>query len=293
MRSTILVATLLALGSWAIGCYDPKITPGGLRCASGTKACPDGFVCSGAVCVTAGPATATGGAGTGGAGRGGAGAGGTGAGTGGAGGQCANPIAPLCQTTVTGPGSGCDPVCQTGCGCGLRCNVTMTGVACAPPAGAKLVGAICQPGADDCAPGLACLEESCGTNLGRCYRYCRDSQQCGTNGVCAMPVLRPDGTESGQRACALGPTTCDAIARTGCPDPALNCYVTGPNQTICDCPGGRNRAQGDTCDGYNDCAPGLWCLSVAGAPSRCYKLCRSTADCAGCMFQGSAASYCP
>lgn len=289
MRSTILVAVLLALGLGVAACYDPKITPGSLMCASGTKACPDGFVCSGTVCVNAGAATATGGTGTGSGGRGGGGTGGMG--TGGAGGQCANPIAPLCQTTVTG---GCDPVCQTGCGCGLRCNVTMTGVACAPPAGAKLVGAICQPGADDCAPGLACLQESCGTNLGRCYRYCRDGSGCGTNGVCAMPVLRPDGTESGQRACALGPSTCDAIARTGCPDPALNCYVTAPNQTICDCPGGRNRAQGETCDGYNDCALGLWCLAVSGgAQSRCYKLCRSTADCAGCMFQGTAGGYCP
>jgi hypothetical protein len=288
MRWTVVVATVLAGAAYASGCYDPKITSGGLTCASGTKPCPDGFVCSGDVCVKAGAAMSTGGVsgGTGGAGTGGSG-------TGGAGGQCANPIAPLCQTTPAGSMSECDPVCQTGCGCGLRCNVTMTGVACAPPEGAKLVGAICQPGSDDCAPGLACLEESCGTNLGRCYRYCRDAAGCGASGVCAMPVLRPDGTESGQRACALGASPCDAIARTGCPDPALNCYVTAPNQTICDCPGGRNRPQGETCDSYNDCAVGLWCLSVASAPSRCYKLCRSTADCAGCMVQGSAGGYCP
>ena len=292
MRSTILVATLLALGAGAAGCYDPKITSGSLMCASGTKPCPDGFVCSGVVCVTAGPATATGGvSGTGGMGRGGTG--GMPTGSGGAGGQCANPIAPLCQTPVTPPITGCDPVCQTGCGCGLRCNVTMSGVACAAPVGAKLVGAICQPGTDDCGPGLACLEETCGTNLGRCYRYCRDGAGCGASGVCAMAVLRPDGTESGQRACALGASPCDAIARTGCPDPALNCYVTGPNQTICDCPGGRDRAVGETCNGYNDCALGAWCLSVAGAASRCYKLCRSTADCAGCMPQGTSGGYCP
>ena len=38
------------------------------------------------------------------------------------------------------------------------------------------MGELCALGADDCAPGLACLREACGNDLGRCYRFCRDAQ---------------------------------------------------------------------------------------------------------------------
>jgi hypothetical protein len=154
------------------------------------------------------------------------------------------------------------------------------------------VGAICQPTADDCGPGLVCLQESCGTALGRCYRYCRDASMCGASGVCGTPIDLPGATTTNQRVCNLGDSPCDAFARTGCPDPALNCYVTGPSHTTCDCPAGGNHAQGEVCNGYNDCALGLACLQVGGA-SRCYKLCRSASDCPSCMTLGTAGGYCP
>lgn len=284
-RYTVVGATVLLAALAAYGCYDPKISDKLVCAAAPAKACPDGFVCSGNLCVRSGAQTGTGGRG---GGTGGAGTGGRA--TGGAGGQCPNPIVPLCQTSSAS--ATCDPVCQTGCGCGLRCNVTTAGLGCAPPQGAKKVGELCQSGSDDCAPGLVCLQEACGTNVARCYRYCMDGSACGTNGVCGTSVELPNGTSSGQRACDLGDSACDAVARTGCPDPALTCFMAGPNSTRCDCPSGLNRAAGENCSGYNDCAAGLTCLSVGG-PARCYKLCRGNSDCAGCTIIGTAGGFCP
>jgi hypothetical protein len=140
------------------------------------------------------------------------------------------------------------------------------------------------------------LTEMCGNNLGRCYKLCRvgDNAACAP-GVCGTQVELADGSNSGQRVCSLGDETCDPYARTGCADPALNCYVTGPNQTTCDCPSsiGPQAQEGDACVAYNDCAVGLACLQVGGAP-RCLKLCQSAADCpnSSCMVFGSSGSYC-
>ena len=281
----LIGAIAFSWAAWGLGgCYNPKVSPGLLQCAPlPAKQCPDGFACANGVCVPEGDATGTGGTGSGGIG---------GSGSGGAGGSsCANPITPMC-TTGAGAPAGCDPVCQTGCACGLRCSVTTAGLGCASPIGARGMGDICDPNADQCAPGFVCLEESCGTNLGRCYRYCRDASMCGTNGVCGTPVDLPSGGSSGQRACNLGDYSCDAFLRTNCPDPAFSCFVTGPGHSTCDCPSGMNRQEGDTCVSYNDCAPGLACFTVAGATT-CHRLCRTATDCAGCMSLGTAGGICP
>jgi hypothetical protein len=288
----------LVVGLLSLGCYEPKVVSGGLKCSVARGACPEGFSCLAGVCVSAdapgGRAGGTGGgagksgmAGAqGSAGRGGGGSGGGG----GAGAMCANPIQPLCQGPATS--SGCDPVCQTGCGCGLRCSLSNAGPGCAAPVGAKTLGQVCQPSADDCAAGLTCLQEACGDHLGRCYRFCRDATMCGATGACAKAVALPNGTSSAQRVCNLADQTCDPYAGTGCPDPALHCYVTGPSHTACDCPSmpGAEGQEGDRCSAYNDCAAGLACLQAAGA-SRCLRLCRSTADCPTCATLG-AVSYC-
>lgn len=279
------LAVLILLGVWGSrGCYDPKIsTMPGLLCAKPPgKQCPDGFSCTSGRCVA--------GDGAGGAGL----SGGTGgaAGTGGAGGTCANPILPLCSGTV---GTACDPVCQTGCGCGLRCNVTSSGASCASRLGTKGLGVICQPGSDDCAPGYVCLKEVCGTNLGRCYRFCRDGTPCASFGCNTAVTL--DSVTTSQLVCNVADSVCNIYDGTGCLDAALKCYVAGTHAK-CDCPrtSGTPLNVGDTCVNYNDCGTGLVCLTVSGATqSQCFRLCQTAADCGGstCMSLGPVGGYCP
>lgn len=266
----------------AVGCFDPKIESGNLHCAPADNACPDGFTCSTGFCVTKGDAAASD------------------VRADGADGPatdltdaaptdkpsdattCPNPVAALCSPAA-GATAACDPVCQTGCPCGQRCTVSGSGPVCAAQvaAGAKVLGQTCVPSTDDCAPGLACLREACGSNLGRCYRFCRDASMCGTDVACATQVNSSNDMALGQLACDLAEQTCDPIAGTGCPDAALSCFVTTAGHTICDCPG-RARREGDSCRGYDDCALGLACLQ-----STCVRLCRSTSDCASCTVLGS------
>lgn len=253
----------------AFGCYNPHVESGHLRCAPTSPQCPEGFSCAGGVCVANSGTGMGGGSGMGGAGGGG-GAGGS---------SCANQIVPLCTPVQT---SGvCDPVCQTGCPCGQRCQVTAAGLKCLAPAGGLTAGMVCTPEADACAPGLTCLQEACGNDLGRCYRFCRDAGACNGTGVCGTPVLLPDRTDSGQRVCDLGVQACDPYAGTGCADPALQCYVLGPTQRTCDCPSGLDVAAGAACNNPNDCAAGLACLQMGTGGTRCVKLCESAADCPG------------
>jgi hypothetical protein len=267
----------------AVGCFNPKIESGNLHCAPPDNACPDGFICSGGVCVTPADAAVSD------LGAGGADGSASDVVDDGASGDkpadaatCANPVAALCSP-VAGPTGVCDPVCQTGCPCGERCTVSGAGAVCAAQVagGTKTAGVVCTPSTDDCAPGLACLREACGSNLGRCYRFCRDASMCGAGVACATQVNSSNDMALGQLACDLAEQTCDPIAGTGCPDAALSCFVTSAGHTICDCPG-RGRREGDSCRGYDDCAPGLGCVQ-----STCVRLCRSTSDCSSCTVLGS------
>ena len=252
------VACLLLCGGLA-ACYDPNVPSGFLKCTPSSNACPEGLTCSGGVCVTMMSD----------------------------GGMCAKPVQLLC--TLTAPvGAVCDPVCQSGCGCGLGCSVSTTGaVMCAAPIGAKTLGQVCSPLLDDCQPGYACLKEACGTNLGRCYRYCRegDTTVCGAQSACRTPVELPNGADSKQRVCDLAPQSCDPVAGTGCPDPALKCYAANTTSAVCDCPA-KSLTEGADCSAYNECATGLACLTV-GSKTRCVRLCRSTADCGSCTGSGT------
>jgi hypothetical protein len=274
------------------GCYRPNVVPGGLKCSLPDHECPDGFTCRGDSCVSESAAAggSTGGANPGGGSTGAGGTGGAG-GMGGGAETCATPIEPLCAPPASS--SGCDPACQTGCGCGLRCSLTTSGTACATPVGSKGVGQLCQVGvgADDCAPGFVCLREACGSDLGRCYRFCRDSSMCPASNACARVVTLPNGASSGQRVCDMTDQGCDLYAAAPCPDPALRCYVTGLTHTACDCPNA-DKAEGEACSQYTDCQKGLACLKVGSSPSQCLRLCRSTADCPTCLALSAVVSYC-
>jgi hypothetical protein len=274
------------------GCFDPKILPGSFHCGPlPENRCPDGFKCVNGLC---GNGTGSKGGSSGASGAGGAG------GMGGAGGTCAHPVPSMCPPGASVPATGitavCDPVCQTGCGCGLRCSLTATGPACVPATGTNGLGQLCDPAADNCKPGYTGVKERCGTQLGRCYLLCRDASVCGTGNGCGIQVSLPGGGgSSGFRVCnaAAQSPACDPYALTGCPDPALVCYATN-EETTCECPSGQELQVGATCIFSDNCAAGLTCRNIAGA-STCHKVCKSDGDCAGgvaCAPSG-ASGYCP
>jgi hypothetical protein len=137
------------------------------------------------------------------------------------------------------------------------------------------LGEVCKPGKDDnCAPGLFCLQEMCGNGLGRCYRHCSTAAQC-PGSICQFQI---PGTTF--KVCDLPGQTCDPVADVGCPDPALHCYITSGDQTLCDCanntPG--KGMSGDACILYSDCAPGYVCAKDFGEASyTCHLACNKAA----------------
>jgi hypothetical protein len=255
----------------AAGCYKPNLRDPPFVCAEAGKRCPDGFTCDPTDNLCHRGASQSGDGSS----------------------MCTEPtVARLCDDQ---PASGqmCNPACQIGCDCGRRCNVGSNGQTFCTTVGTKTVGQLCAVANDDCAPGLICLQEACGNLLGRCYRHCDSDAQCGTQ-FCQFPI---PGT-SVFRACDQPAQSCNPVENTGCPSPALNCYLTSANETRCDCPSGLNHALGDTCQFYNDCMPGLICISNVGglAGPHCHTACDTAAPvCPGntCIAtMGSKYSYC-
>jgi hypothetical protein len=276
-RLGLVLAVVLLTSVGATACYDPNISSGGLLCATGGK-CPDGYKCNMAdqKCYKTGASTDARPADTT---------------------MCTLPVVtPICADAPKA-GQRCNPICQNGCACG-RCNVIGKDPTCTA-AGAKIVGQVCNLSADDCSAGLICLQEACGGGtLGRCYRYCSKADQC--NGPsCQIPVLAPGNAETGFLVCDVAPQDCDPVAKTGCPSPSLNCYLTSANQTLCDCP---NRTPGgglgEACTIYSDCATGFVCVSnLAGLPgSRCAQICsQMSPSCPAamrCIPSGPKYGYC-
>jgi hypothetical protein len=245
------------------GCYRPNITDGGYVCAPVTRACPDGFRCGddnhcsvNPVIVTppqdSGMETMT-----------------MMTDAGGDGSMCVPK--PLCQDPPA-PGDVCSPSCQTGCGCD-RCNVVNGKPTCVSGGKIKL-GEVCTPGKiDNCAPGLFCRTEPCGNGLARCYRHCTGNDQC-DGSACTIMISGDSGAATPYFTCDIPASTCDPVANTGCPDPALNCYLTSANQRLCDCPAAAAGQNSAPCTFYNDCAPGFVCIALGvGAAPRCHFAC--------------------
>jgi hypothetical protein len=175
-----------------------------------------------------------------------------------------SPVTALCSAAPAS-GAACNPTCQTGCACG-RCTVVGDEAACIP-AGTVQLGQVCRHSDDNCVPGLICLLEACGNGLARCYRHCTDDSQC-QNTICTIPIEDSQGADTTFKTCDVPPQACDPVNNTGCPDQALNCYLTSDNLTLCDCPSnpdptklGMNKA---TCTIYSDCAPGFVCIANVG-----------------------------
>lgn len=243
----LVIAVLVVLGAPSISCYKPTIQDGGFICLDGL--CPEGFVCASDNHCWRDPASVP-------------------MVDAGMEPTCSFPtVTPLCSDPPA-PGQACNPSCQTGCDCG-RCNVVGGVPKCVAPGTVKQ-GELCKLGAEDnCAPGFYCQKEACGNNLGRCYRHCTKSDQCGGS-ICGFAI---EGTPF--NVCEVSLQTCDPINDTGCPSSSLHCYITSGDMTLCDC--ARNAPNkgvaGDPCVFYSDCAPGFVCFRNALETAKCRPAC--------------------
>jgi hypothetical protein len=269
----------MAVAAFALAsCYKPNITEGGFICSARNE-CPDGFTCAADHhCWTVPPVVMP-------MSDGGmdkpmdmappkVDAQGTETGTEGGAevGMCMAP-APLCSS---GPDAGeaCSPACQTGCACG-RCNV-VNGTPTCVSAGTVKLGDVCNPNADNCAPGLICLSETCGNGLARCYRHCTADEQC-DGSRCTITIEDSKGNNTPYLTCDVPPRTCNPVDGSGCPSVSLNCYLTSANETLCDCPTNPAKQGGpnDPCTFYSDCGAGFICIAGVGGQTtpHCHFVC--------------------
>jgi hypothetical protein len=302
----VLAASLAAAAMLGgAGCYNPSIATGSFKCNTGYKAgsgdCPDGFHCSDGFCIKGTPTLV----------------------------EPQPDVAPEaqpdvaaetkpdvtpdllsepapCNLPVTGcaPASSgkCDPVCQTGCtGCHEKCASNTAGtLTCNVPLDtrARGLGENCDIASkdqaaqtDNCAPGLVCLDDACGS---RCYHYCKSDADC------PMSTCTHDAG-GGIKTCDVQAVTCNPIKNmmpTDCPLAAQGCYLssTVTDRTVCDCPfqaGGTN----SSCSISRDCFPGLVCVDVTGTGnSLCRPVCSvapGASDCPGgtCMSLRNSTKY--
>ena len=293
--SAVVIASLAAVATFGgAGCYKPSITTGSFMCNTGYKAgsgdCPDGFHCSEGVCINGTPIvtpvepppdvkpeahpdavvdTRIDGA--------------------------SDPVAEpqMCNVSVTGcaPSSSgkCDPVCQTGCmGCHEKCASNTAGtLTCNVPLNtrARQLGENCDIASkgeaaqtDNCAPGLLCLDDACGS---RCYHYCKSDADCPMS-TCTRDV------GGGLKVCDVQAVACNPIKNpdvpTGCPLDAQGCYLssTVTDRTVCDCPFQAGPTN-SSCTISRDCFPGLVCVDVTGTGnSLCRPVCSVVAPASGC-----------
>lgn len=254
MKSASWAVALLA-ASLGLGCYNPNIVEGGLKCAP-DRVCPDDFQCaSDGRCyrrVDAGRDTGAA--------------------------ICTSPTpAALCSRD---PGAGaCDPACNAGCTCGW-CGIDSNGVAACLTGtpGTKTVGEVCDPShTSDCQLGLRCRSESCG-GVGRCYKFCDSNADCPTQGTsCSV---------SGGTLCSLPDPGCDPVTMMGCPS-GFACYPTG-NTAYCDCAG--SVPGGGSCMFTHDCVAGYGCVGPSNA-AICKKVCKANTDCGAVGICTPAGTY--
>jgi hypothetical protein len=150
---------------------------------------------------------------------------------------------------------------------------------------------------DQCAPGLVCLMDSCGS--GRCYQFCRNDMDCticrGDAECTNAPCNRDLGT-SGYKVCDVPYHDCSPLKvpdNSGCPGSALGCYLstTDPSQTICDCQVPPGFREGDVCTLSRQCFVGLVCVDTGGMGTKqCTPVCRLGAVPSDCGF-GTCRTY--
>jgi hypothetical protein len=181
--------------------------------------------------------------------------------------------------------STCDPVCQSGCSCERRCQLTgdLNGgysFDCVAPPGPPQIEVFqaCDETKDLCKPGLSCLPPP-GDSIGcisRCTRYCRADVDCPQDSQCIFQIdLAGDNRKV--LICSPPAVVCDPVQNgpaTVCnPLTGDACYVfsdRSPDLTMCDCAG--TIKAGGACQVIHSCEPGHECVG-----GTCRKLCSLSA----------------
>jgi hypothetical protein len=262
----------------------------GVGCASG-MATDDGGGGTGGTGGISGTG-GTGGTGTGGSG-GISGAGGTGGmsgsggtggmsgsgGSGGTGGVMIDAAPPdaappdAAAATCTPRAAVCDPVCNTGCGAGQRCDISGTanqGQCITTSGETQQSGQSCTATAttDSCVAQNACLADS------KCYRLCYVDSDCGTNRCCNISIgLGTANTPSGFNACGASAGCDPTVTNAGSCGTGNACYFIpcATNTSNTDCASAGTGTTGTSCTYVNDCAPGYDCV---GSTPQCHRTCR-------------------
>lgn len=287
----VLIA--LATIAFAVGCYNPKIKPGGLKCNDEfIQGCPTGYHCDGAGVCQPGPGT------DGAVVERPADAKDTGIDQPGSEPSKMETTPPVdmgaCFTAVAGctpdmAGKLCDPLCQTGCGgCREKCSVNMGGApTCNAPSGTRVAkhGQSCDffregtpQQSDNCEPGLLCVHDACGE---LCAKFCRTDADC-PNSLCTRTL------PGGAKHCDVATVECNPVKSAGpynCPGATQACYLssTVKDRTFCDCPL-NGQLEGASCAASRDCFGGLVCVDPSGGPDlRCRRACTPPNSTGGCL----------
>lgn len=160
----------------------------------------------------------------------------------------------------------CDPVHQTGCQAGQKCDIAASGTFACVSDGTLGDFRRCDPTQPNaCAAGYSCR----GTFFGdhRCARLCNlGEDQCRVDEPCNSVRMTSDGHK--YRMCATN-QECNPIL-DDCSDPAKHC--TWNIRGVCAAPG--NTPDGSSCQSSLDCQQGSACLKVGlGNVFKCFKMC--------------------
>lgn len=169
----------------------------------------------------------------------------------------------------------CDPVHQTGCGVGLKCDIAASGTFACVPDGNLGDFRRCNPILPNaCAAGFSCR----GTFFGdyRCARLCNlGEDQCRTDEPCNSRRTTTDGKE--YRMCATN-QMCNPVL-DDCSEPGKHC--TFAFRGVCVTPG--PVADGGLCQSAADCMQGSACLKAGlGEVNKCFKLCNPAGGAPAC-----------
>jgi hypothetical protein len=170
----------------------------------------------------------------------------------------------------------CDPVCNTGCPSGQRCDIGGVGQGvCITTSGeTQNTGQSCTASqtTDTCVAQDSCLTDGV-TSM--CFRLCyADSDCASTSACCDISIGDGNGNSIGFQACGM-PSSCDPTSTSGGGCPSGNaCYplpcASHPDNVECGTAGSSVGA----CTYVNDCASGYTCV---GQTPTCQRTCRLAA----------------